>query len=221
MCDALSRNTSPEFATIMAHCLSHGRREFVSVADNFPDECRHVLDALREVYRFDAETKEQKMDPAARLAYHQNLGSSELVDLKIEDIDWQANILHIHRRKTGVAIDLPLLPAVARALSAYLRHGRPPSSTHYVFLSHLIPPAPLSANSITARVVRWATLSKIEAPRINARMLRHTHATRQLEHGVPLKIIGDILGHQDSKTTSRYVRSALNRLRRIALPVPV
>ena len=70
------------------------------------------------------------------------------------------------------------------------------------------------------RVVRWATQSKIETPRFNARLLRHTHATRQLEHGVPLKVIGDILGHQHSRTTSRYVRSALNRLRRLALLVP-
>ena len=49
MCDALSRNTSQEFTTILAHCLVHGRREFVTVAPSFPEECRHVLDALREV----------------------------------------------------------------------------------------------------------------------------------------------------------------------------
>jgi integrase len=149
------------------------------------------------------------------------LGSSELVDLKLEDLDWQANLLHIRRRKTGVAIDLPLLPAVAGALAAYLRHGRPSSSSGYVFLSQYMPHAPLNAATITTLVVHWATQSKIEAPRLNARMLRHSHATRQLEHGVSLKVIGDILGHQDSMTTSRYVRCALNRLRRIALPVPV
>jgi hypothetical protein len=71
MCDALSRNTSPEFATRLAHCNSHGRREFVDVAEGFPEQCRYVLEALREVYRFDAEAKAQQLDPAARLAYHQ------------------------------------------------------------------------------------------------------------------------------------------------------
>lgn len=82
MCDALSRNTSAEFTTILSHCLAHGRREFVSVAENFPDECRHVLDALREVYRFDAETKAQKLDPAMRLAYHQNHSAPVMAGLK-------------------------------------------------------------------------------------------------------------------------------------------
>ena len=82
MCDALSRNASAEFATIMANCLSHGRREFVSVAPSFPDECRYVLDALREVYRFDAETKAQKMDPDARLAFHQTHSAPVMTELK-------------------------------------------------------------------------------------------------------------------------------------------
>ena len=71
MCDALSRNTSPEFDTILALCLSHGRREFVSVAPSFPEECRYVLEALGTVYRCDAEAKAQKMDPVRRLAHHQ------------------------------------------------------------------------------------------------------------------------------------------------------
>ena len=82
MCDALSRNTSPEFKTILAHCLVHGRREFVTVAEKFPEECRYVLDALRQVYRFDAQTKELGMNPEERLAYHQTQSRPVLEDLK-------------------------------------------------------------------------------------------------------------------------------------------
>ncbi len=82
MCDALSRNTSAEFTSILGHCLVHGRREFVTVAPSFPEECRHVLDAMREVYRFDAETKAQKMAPAARLAYHQTHSAPKMAELK-------------------------------------------------------------------------------------------------------------------------------------------
>jgi site-specific recombinase XerD len=51
-------------------------------------------------------------------------------------------------------------------------------------------------------------------------LFRHSFATRQLEQGIPLKVIGDILGHRNSQTTGIYVRSALSRLRRLALPVP-
>ena len=71
MCDALSRNLTPELETLLAHCLSHGRREFVSLVEKFPAECRHVLEALGEVYRIDAEAKEQGRSAAQRLAHHQ------------------------------------------------------------------------------------------------------------------------------------------------------
>lgn len=71
MCDALSRNTAGEFDTILAHCNAHARRRFVDVAHSFPDECRHVLETLREVYRNDALARQQKMSPAERLRFHQ------------------------------------------------------------------------------------------------------------------------------------------------------
>jgi len=50
MCDALSRNVPKEFQVILANCIAHGRRKFVEVTENFPEECRYVLEQLREVY---------------------------------------------------------------------------------------------------------------------------------------------------------------------------
>jgi hypothetical protein len=69
MCDALSRNTSGTFETIVANCIAHARRGFVDVADNFPDECLYVLETLRDVYRNDALTR--AMPHSERLAFHQ------------------------------------------------------------------------------------------------------------------------------------------------------
>jgi hypothetical protein len=67
MCDALSRNT-PKLAgveVLLANCLAHGRRQFVEVAANFPDECRYVLETLGAVYGFDAEAKRRGFTPTA------------------------------------------------------------------------------------------------------------------------------------------------------------
>ena len=61
MCDALSRN-APKLAgveTLLANCLAHGRRQFVEVAENFPEECRYVLETLGDVYHHDALAREQ------------------------------------------------------------------------------------------------------------------------------------------------------------------
>ena len=71
MCDALSRNLPADLRTVLAHCLAHGRRQFVEVAERFPTHCRHVLDQLAEVYKHDALAREQKLSPEARLQFHQ------------------------------------------------------------------------------------------------------------------------------------------------------
>lgn len=71
MCDALAANTAGPFDTIVANCLAHARRQFVDAAPHFPDECRSVLETLREVYRTDTAARDQQLSPAARLRLHQ------------------------------------------------------------------------------------------------------------------------------------------------------
>ena len=74
MCDALSRNLPklPEKLEILVgHCNAHARRRFVQVTPNFPQECRFVLEALGEVYGYDAQAEEQGLSPEARLRFHQ------------------------------------------------------------------------------------------------------------------------------------------------------
>jgi transposase len=74
MCDALSRNTpklSDGAEILLANCLAHGRRQFVEVAENFPEECRYVLETLGDVYRYDVEARAGKLSPAERLRFHQ------------------------------------------------------------------------------------------------------------------------------------------------------
>ena len=71
MCDALSRNLPAELKTIVANCLAHGRRQFVDVAERFPEECRYVLETLAQVYRNDATAREEEMSPEARQEFHQ------------------------------------------------------------------------------------------------------------------------------------------------------
>jgi len=82
MCDALSRNTSDSFKTILANCLAHGRRKFVEVAVNFPEQCQYVLETLAEVYKNDKIAKDRKLTPGQRLSFHQRESSSLMKDLK-------------------------------------------------------------------------------------------------------------------------------------------
>ena len=83
MCDALTRNLPGELKTIVAHCMAHGRRRFVEVADRFPDECRHVLESLAVIYHNDAIARERKLSPSARRHFHQAESGPTMESLRI------------------------------------------------------------------------------------------------------------------------------------------
>jgi len=82
MCDALSRNPSKEFQTILANCLSHGRRQFVDIAQDFPEQCQRVLEDLGQVYKHDAQAKDLELSPEARLSFHQQHSQKVLDELR-------------------------------------------------------------------------------------------------------------------------------------------
>jgi hypothetical protein len=85
MCDALARNLPklPQtLEVIVSHCLAHARRRFVEITPNFPDACRHVLEALGEVYHHDALARKQELSPQERLRYHQQHSSPVMDQLK-------------------------------------------------------------------------------------------------------------------------------------------
>ena len=70
-CDALSRNEPQEFQTLLCNCILHARRNFIDVRESFPEECRHVIESLRDIYRFEAQAKNGNLSPLERLHCHQ------------------------------------------------------------------------------------------------------------------------------------------------------
>jgi len=83
MCDALSRNLPKDFESILANCMVHGRRNFIDVTWNFPEECRHVIETLAQVYKNDKIAKDQNMSPEQRLVFHQTESGPLMEQLKI------------------------------------------------------------------------------------------------------------------------------------------
>jgi len=100
MCDALSRNTASDFNTILSNCLTHARRNFVQIVENFPDECRYVIESLAKVYEVDALAKKDKMTPDQRLIFHQVNSTQVMADLR-SWLDTQVND-HLVEPNSGV-----------------------------------------------------------------------------------------------------------------------
>ncbi len=150
------------------------------------------------------------------------LGAAEVRRLRLEDIDWEHQVIRICRPKTQSTILLPLLPVAARALVRYLQHGRPSPTEHrQVLLRAIMPYRPFKgATAIAKRLTMYGRRAGVTTGCLGSHVLRHSQATRQVELGTPLKVVGDILGHRDPAATSHYTRSAVRRLRDLALPLP-
>jgi transposase len=83
MCDGLdTRNLPKGHDVIRSNCLCHGRRHFVDEANNFPAECRHVLEELRIVFRSEANCRRLQLTPEQRLVLHQRESAPVMERLK-------------------------------------------------------------------------------------------------------------------------------------------
>jgi transposase len=147
MCDALSRNV-PRLPTgveiLLANCLAHGRRQFIEVAANFPDECRYVLEMLGQVYGHDADARERGLTPDERLRLHQER-SGPVMD-------------QLHRWLEAQFVEHKTEPnsGLGKAITYLLRHWRPLT----LFLR--IAGAPVD-NNIVERALKRAVLHRKNA----------------------------------------------------------
>jgi integrase/recombinase XerD len=115
---------------------------------------------------------------------------------------------------------LPLMDAVGESLVAYLRRGRPPLPHRQLFLRHRAPAGPLTPTAVAKAFQKWVRQSGLNIPYKGAHCLRHTIAVHLLRNEVPLKTIGDLLGHKSAESTCTYIRLAVEELRDVALSLP-
>jgi len=146
MCDALSRNT-PKLEGVeilLANCLAHARRQFVEVVENFPEQCRYVLETLRGVYHHDAMTQEQELSPEDRLRFHQEHSGPLMKGLQ----EWMEAQLAEHKTEPNSRL--------GKAISY--------SQNHWMELTLFLrqPGAPLD-NNIAERVLKKAILNRKNA----------------------------------------------------------
>lgn len=147
------------------------------------------------------------------------LRAGEIVRLRLEDVDWRGDVLHIRRSKTGDHSRLPLFETFGEALIDYLRHGRPETDVREIFVRTRAPYVPMVRiyNEVSGRLeAAGITPSGKRGPHI----FRHARAVSLLRASVPRKLIGDVLGHRSTESTIPYLKLATEDLRAIALEIP-
>jgi len=151
------------------------------------------------------------------------LRSGEIAALRLDDLDWKNEVLLVRHSKTGTSSKLPLLPEPGEVLLNYLEKARPRSPVREVFLClnapyRAIPPGP-ALYAIVRRRLDAAGI--VRHGKKGPHAFRHARAVSLLRAAVPLKEIGDILGHRSALSTGVYLKLATEDLRGVALEVPV
>lgn len=147
------------------------------------------------------------------------LRSSEIRNLRIEDINWRAESIRIRHTKTQACSFLPLMAPVGEAVLAYLRAGRPATDAREVFIRTRAPY--LKLGMLASAVRRRLRDAGVKPPgKSGPHIFRHARAVEMLRAAVPQKVIGDLLGHRSTESTAPYLKLATEDLRAIALDVP-
>lgn len=141
------------------------------------------------------------------------LRSSEVATIRLDDLDWEHDLLRIHRPKCRDAKTSPLVPTVGNAIIEYLRKGRPRSSRHELFLDLLAPFGPMSPRALGQAVRRRMEKLGMSLKRKGAHCLRHSCAMRLLDGGFSIKEIGDHLGQLSPASAQIYAKVDVKRLR--------
>jgi site-specific recombinase XerD len=183
-----------------------------------PEEIR----AVEQVTRKDQSPKGLRDYAIVLLLSTYGLRAGEITRLRLDDIDWRADRFWVHHTKTGARSVLPMLPAVGEALLAYLRRGRPKTDVREIFIRARAPYRGFDSGSSLYTAIR----RRLEAAGVQPggkrgpHTFRHARAVSLLRSGVPLKVIGDMLGHRSAASTTPYLKLATEDLRDVALEIP-
>ena len=151
------------------------------------------------------------------------LRSSDVANLRFSNIDWEREVIHLNQVKTGNPLELPLLEDVGEAIINYLKNARPKTDSDHVFVRQVPPYTDFNPGAVGAlvRVRLQRSGIHLEGKKKGSHTLRHSLASRLLEHEIPLPVISEILGHTTTETTMAYLRIDITELRKCALEVAI
>ncbi len=145
------------------------------------------------------------------------LRSSEVVHLRLEDLDWKNERLYLQRAKRSKLQIFPLSQTVGEAILHYIKEVRPNNFLlKEVFISSRPPYRPLTTSAIYQLVSRRMKPLQLKIKHYGPHALRHGCATHLINEGISLKEISDHLGHQNLETTRIYTKVDLTSLRKVA-----
>lgn len=179
----------------------HIKRDKVSVAIGSETEVNVLTEEEIERFLFYLEKEKQRNRVIGYVLLYTGLRVSELVNLKLRDIDYLTNVLRI-RGKGGKLREVPIRPDVLEVIQQYISGER--CRTKFIASDYLL----VSQRAIKLHrdtIRKWLEIvgEKLKIS-IHPHMIRHTFCTRLLKNGVDISIVAKLAGHSSVNTTIKY-----------------
>ena len=203
------------FDVTLAHPELMARMQSVRLPRTVP-----VVLSRDEVSRLIVAAGNLKHQTALSVAYGAGLRASEVVGLKVGDIDSQRMTLRIEQGKGRKDRYAMLSPVLLERLRVWWRVARAQGKMldgGWLFPG-LNPVEPLSTRQLNRAIHAAAQEARI-GKRVSMHTLRHSFATHLLEQKVDIRVIQVLLGHKKLETTALYVQVATDILREVVSPL--
>jgi site-specific recombinase XerD len=201
--------------------ITLGRSELMSKMQTVrvPQKMPVVL-SRDEVTRLIAAAPNLKSQTALSVAYATGLRVSEVVSLKVSDIDSRRMTLRVEQGKGRKDRYAMLPPVLLERLRAWRRqaHAQGKMLPGGWLFHGLNPVDPLTARQLNRAIHIAAETAKIDK-RVSMHTLRHSFATHLLEQKVVIRLIQVMLGHKKLETTVVYTHVATELLREVVSPL--
>jgi len=179
-----------------------------------------VVLSCEEVARLIEAAATPKYQAVLSVAYGAGLRASEVVALKVGDIDSTRMTLRVEQGKGYKDRYAMLSPVLLKCLRAWWRTGR--SQGKLLDGGWLFPGQnpinPMSTRQLN-RICHLAAAAAEIDKRVSMHTLRHSYATHLLEQKVDIRIIQVLLGHKRLETTALYAQVATDVLREVVSPL--
>jgi integrase/recombinase XerD len=169
-----------------------------------PEEVARLLDAAPGL----------KYKAALSVAYGAGLRVSEVVALKVSDIDSKRMIIRVEQGKGRKDRYVMLSPHLLELLRAWYRVARPQG---WLFPGR-DPVQPMTTRQLNRACHDAANVAEISKP-VSMHTLRHSFATHLLEQNIDIRVIQVLLGHAKLETTALYTRVATKTIQQVMSPL--
>ncbi|HVQ05586.1 MAG TPA: tyrosine-type recombinase/integrase [Burkholderiaceae bacterium] len=179
-----------------------------------------VVLSREEVARLIAAAPSLKYQTALSIAYGTGLRTSEVIALKVSDIDSQRMTLRVEQGKGDKDRYAMLSPVLLERLRSWWRvaHAQGKMLPNGWLFPGLNPMDPLSTRQLNRAIHAAAEAAQIDK-RVSMHTLRHSFATHLLEQKVDIRLIQVLLGHKKLETTTIYTHVATEILREVVSPL--